>query len=69
MNATFIASLVRHGLTLAAGALAAKGVVDASASGALIDAATPVLTSAAMTGVSLVWSWVAKRFPAVASAS
>jgi hypothetical protein len=56
----FIASIVRHLLTLAAGSLLAVGVTEADADN-LVRAAEPVVGGAVLYGVSQAWSLLDKK--------
>jgi uncharacterized protein (DUF697 family) len=56
----FIASIVRHLLTLAAGSLLAVGVTEADADN-LVKAAEPVVGGAILYGVSQAWSLLDKK--------
>jgi hypothetical protein len=56
----FIASIVRHLLTLAAGSLLAVGVNEADADN-LVKAAEPVVGGAILYGVSQAWSLLDKK--------
>ena len=56
----FIASIVRHLLTLAAGSLLAVGVSEGDADN-LIKAAEPVVGGAILYGVSQAWSLLDKK--------
>lgn len=56
----FLASLVRHLLTLAAGGLLTVGVSEADAHN-LVRAAEPVVGGAVLYGVSQVWSLIDKK--------
>ena len=56
----FLASLIRHLLTLAAGSLLTLGVSEADATN-LVHAAEPVVSGAVLYGVSQAWSILEKR--------
>lgn len=56
----FLASLVRHLLTLAAGGLLTVGVSEADAHN-LVRAAEPVVGGAVLYGVSQAWSLIDKK--------
>jgi len=56
----FLASLVRHLLTLAAGGLLAVGVSEADATN-LVHAAEPVVSGAVLYGISQAWSFLDKK--------
>jgi hypothetical protein len=56
----FLASLIRHLLTLAAGGLLTVGVSEADAHN-LVRAAEPVVGGAVLYGVSQVWSLIDKK--------
>jgi|TARA_R110000868_G_scaffold31796_1_gene116304 hypothetical protein len=56
----FLASLIRHLLTLAAGGLLTVGVSEADAHN-LVRAAEPVVGGAVLYGVSQAWSLIDKK--------
>lgn len=56
----FLASLIRHLLTLAAGGLLTVGVSEADAHN-LVRAAEPVVGGAVLYGVSQAWSFLDKK--------
>lgn len=56
----FIASIVRHLLTLAAGSLLAIGVAESDADN-LVKAAEPVVGGAMLYGISQAWSLFDKK--------
>lgn len=56
----FLASLIRHLLTLAAGGLLTVGVSEADAHN-LVKAAEPVVGGAVLYGVSQAWSLLDKK--------
>ena len=56
----FLASIVRHLLTLAAGGLLAVGVSEADATN-LVKAAEPVVGGALLYGIGQAWSLIDKR--------
>lgn len=56
----FLASIVRHLLTLAAGGLLAVGVSEADATN-LVHAAEPVVSGAVLYGISQAWSFFDKK--------
>jgi hypothetical protein len=56
----FVASIVRHLLTLAAGSLLAIGVAEGDADN-LVKAAEPVVGGAVLYGISQAWSLFDKK--------
>jgi hypothetical protein len=56
----FVASIVRHLLTLAAGSLLAIGVAESDADN-LVKAAEPVVGGAVLYGISQAWSLLDKK--------
>jgi hypothetical protein len=56
----FLASLIRHLLTLAAGGLLAVGVTESDAT-SLVRAAEPVVGGVVLYGVSQAWSLLDKK--------
>lgn len=56
----FIASVIRHLLTLAAGSLLAVGVTEHDADN-LVKAAEPVVGGAVLYGISQAWSLLDKK--------
>lgn len=57
----FFGTIVRHGLTFAAGYLALVGATEAQRSG-LVEALTPIVLSAIATAIAIVSSYVTKKF-------
>jgi hypothetical protein len=56
----FLASIIRHLLTLAAGGLLAVGVSEGDATN-LVHAAEPVVTGVVLYGVSQAWSLIDQK--------
>jgi len=54
-------ALVRHLLSIAGGALVAKGVIDQSAATPLIDTLSNVATGGILAGGSYIWSVIEKK--------
>lgn len=54
-------ALIRHLISVAAGALVAKGVIDNSAASSVTDALATVTTGGILAGGSYVWSVIDKK--------